>query len=68
LCGDVTYNDGYGGVAIEHDWSHATFRMSTNLVMENWTFTPSLNYQISMDDSVNNENELWFGITTTYRF
>jgi len=67
--GDVTYNDGYGGVAIEHDWSHATFGISTNLTKGNWTFTPSVNYQLSMDDSVNIDNEeLWCGVTMTYKF
>jgi len=68
LSGDITYNDGFAGSAIEHDWSHATLGISTNFKKGNLTITPSLNYQISMEDSVNDENELWCGISTTYRF
>lgn len=68
LSGDITYNDGFGGSAIEHDWSHIVFGISTNFKKGNLTITPSLNYQISMDDSVNTENEFWCGINATYRF
>ena len=66
LSGDITYNDGFGGV--DHDWSHAVIGLSTNLQMGNLTMTPSVNYQISMNDSVNDENELWCGLNLTYRF
>jgi len=68
LFGDIIYNDGFAGSAIKHDWSHAVLGISTNFKKGNWTISPSLNYQISMDDSVNNENELWCGISATYRF
>ncbi len=68
LSGDITYNDGFAGSAIEHDWSHATLGISTDLKKGNLTISPSLNYQISMEDSVNDENELWCGISATYRF
>jgi choline-glycine betaine transporter len=66
--GDITYNDGFGGKAVDHDWSHAVLGVSTELGMGNLTITPSLNYQISMDDSVNRENEVWCGLNLTYRF
>lgn len=68
LYGDVTYNDGFAGAAIEHDWSHAVFGISTDIKKGNFTLTPFVNYQISMEDSVNDENELWCGISATYRF
>jgi hypothetical protein len=68
LHGDLTYNDGFGAGVIEHDWSHLTLGINTNITKGNWTITPSLNYQVSMEDSVNSENELWCGITTTYKF
>jgi len=66
LSGDITYNDGFGGV--DHDWSHAVLGASTNLGNDNITIMPYVNYQISMDDSVNNEDEIWCGVTSTYRF
>ncbi len=66
--GDITYNDGFGGSTIDHDWSHAVLGASTNLEKGQLAVTPSLSYQISMDDSVNPENELWCAINFTYRF
>jgi hypothetical protein len=68
LSSDITYNDGFGAGGAEHDWSHAVLGASTNLGIDNITITPYVNYQISMDDSVNNEDELWCGINLTYRF
>jgi len=32
------------------------------------TLTPFVNYQVSMDDSVNTENELWSGMSLTFSF
>ncbi len=66
--GDITYNDGFGGKEVDHDWSHTVIGVSTNLEMGNLMMTPSVNYQISMDDSVNDEDELWCGLNVTYRF
>jgi hypothetical protein len=68
LSGDITYNDGFGSAAADHDWSHAVLGVSTDFKKGNFTITPFVNYQISMDDSVNNENELWCGLNATYRF
>jgi len=68
LSGDITYNDGFGGTAVDHDWSHVVVGVSTNLEKGNLTITPSLNYQISMDESVNNEEEIWCGLNLTCRF
>jgi hypothetical protein len=68
LFGDITYNDGFAGAAIEHDWSHAVLGISTDINKGNFTFTPFVNYQISMEDTVNNEDEFWCGLSTTYRF
>jgi hypothetical protein len=68
LSSDITYNDGFGSGSAEHDWSHATLGASTNLGKGNVMITPYVNYQISMDDSVNREDELWCGVNLTYRF
>jgi hypothetical protein len=68
LTGDITYNGGYGCPGADRDWSHVVFGASTNLGNDKLIFTPFVNYQISMDDSVNNENELWCGVNATYKF
>jgi hypothetical protein len=68
LSGNISYNDGYAGAVIEHDWSHAVLGISTSIQKGNLTITPMLNYQISMEETVNTQNELWSGINVTYRF
>jgi hypothetical protein len=69
LMADLTYNDGYGAASADHDWSHATLGASTSFeIADNLTFTPALYYQISMDDSVNDEDEVWTGLSLTYKF
>ena len=73
---DVNYNDGFGGHLdshhhfhkTDHDWSHATLGVSSDIIIGTATITPSLNYQISMDDSVNEEDEFWGGVTVGFHF
>ena len=51
LSSDIAYNDGFW--AADHDWSYATFGISTKLKLsENMTFAPAIYHQVSMDDSV----------------
>ncbi len=66
--GNISYNDGFGGKSVDSDWSHAVIGLRTNLGRGNLTIAPGLYYQISMDDSVNDEDELWCGLTLTYSF
>ncbi len=35
---------------------------------EDIALTPGVYHQISMDDSVNNENETWAALSMTYKF
>lgn len=66
---DLTYNDGYNGAAVDHDWSHVTLGAATGFdIARNLTFTPGLYYQISMDDSVNRKDEIWTSLSLTYQF
>jgi hypothetical protein len=66
LSGDVTYNDGSSGA--DHDWSHAVLGVSTNLGLGKVMVMPFVNSQISMEDTVNQEDEIWCGVNFTYRF
>jgi hypothetical protein len=69
LMADLTFNDGYGATAVDHDWSHATVGASTSFELaESLNFTPAVYYQISMDDSVNRDDELWTSLSLTYGF
>jgi hypothetical protein len=66
LTADLTYNDGYGGSQVDHDWSHATIGASTSFALtENLAFTPAFYYQLSLDDSVNDENEFKCALSMT---
>lgn len=69
LMADLTYNDGYGAAGVDHDWSHATVGASTSFeVADNLNFTPTVYYQLSMDDSVNDEDEIWTSLSLAYKF
>jgi len=69
LMTDLTFNDGYGATTADHDWSHATVGASTSFsIAANLDFTPGVYYQISMDDSVNPDDEVWTSLSLTYGF
>ena len=72
LHSELVYNDGIspnGATDVDHDWSNAVFGVSTTYDLGNsMFFTPQLYYQISMDDSVNTEDELWANLSMTYKF
>ena len=77
LSAELIYNDGFApgaipaatGAAVDHDWSHMLFGVSTDFeVANNVTFTPALYYQASMDNSVNTQDEFWVGLSVKYKF
>ena len=74
---EIVYNDGVtpgnaAGItaaAVDHDWSHAVLGVSTEFDLGNdVTFTPAVYYQESIDDSVNNDDEIWCSLSMTYKF
>jgi len=68
LSSEVAYTDGLGGAA--HDWSYATFGLSTKLkISDNLSFVPGLYQQISMDDSVNTRDDVTYcKLSMKYKF
>ncbi len=72
LHSEVVFNDGVGpaGQNVDHDWSNAVFGVSTDFdLAENVSITPGLYYQITMDDSVNDDkDELWVSVGAKYKF
>jgi hypothetical protein len=71
LHAEVVFNDGVGpaGQPVDHDWSNAVFGVSTGVdLAENVTLTPGVFHQISMDSSVNDDNETWGTLSMTYKF
>lgn len=72
LFADINYNGNMGVYhhthSTDYDWSHATIGVNTDIELGDLTITPYLNYQVSMEERVNDENELWGGITVAYHF
>jgi len=72
LHAEVIYNDGIGpdGRDVDHDWSNATFGISTGFdLSDEVVLTPSVYHQITMDSSVNDDkDETWATMSMTYKF
>lgn len=71
LHAELIYNDGVDprGIGVDHDWSNAVFGVSTGIgITEDIVLTPGVFHQVSIDDSVNNEEETWATLSLTYKF
>ena len=73
LHGELVYNDGFGwdGRNVKSAISHAVLGGSTDLWLDpnqSISLTPSVYYQISMEDTVNPDNEFWGGLSLKYSF
>ena len=67
LSTNFVYNDGVLGA--DSEWSHIVFGALTDFDLgSNLTFTPGAYYQVSMDDSVNNDDETWVSLSMRYKF
>jgi hypothetical protein len=61
--------DGYGGAAVDHDWSYATFGASTKFqIADNLTFVPGLYHQVSMDDSLCKKDVTYCKLSMKYKY
>lgn len=64
LSWSLTYNDGTGGSTVAHDWSHMVYGISTLIdCPAGGSITPAVYYQVSMEDTVNKQDEFWMGIS-----
>ena len=67
LSSDIAYTDGLR--AAEHDWSFATFGISTKFKLsENMAFVPGIYQQVSMDDSVCDHDVTYCKVSMKYKF
>ena len=66
LGADIVYNDGFAGT--DSDWTHAVLGLSTPIKVGEATVTPAAYYQVTMDESVNSDDELYFGVNVSYSF
>jgi len=70
---ELVFNDGVdprpGSMGVDSDWSNIVFGVETDFDLgNNCSFTPGLYQQISMDDSVNDEDETWVSLSLKYKF
>ncbi len=65
---DIVYNDGTGCEDVDHDWSHMAYGISTAIKALGGTITPGVWYQNSFEKTVNEEDELWGGVSYTLSF
>jgi hypothetical protein len=72
LHSEFVFNDGVGpgGQNADHDWSNATFGITTDFELaENVILTPGVHHQVTMDKSVNNDkDETWATVSVKYSF
>jgi len=68
---ELVFNDGVSPLSanVDHGWSHAVLGVSTDIDLGYGVFlVPSVNYQISMERSVNPDNEVWATVGARYNF
>ncbi|MBC8378648.1 MAG: hypothetical protein H8E62_05690 [Planctomycetes bacterium] len=67
---DIVYNDGTGADAVDSDWSHMVWSLSTSMTcpMTGASISPALFYQNSFEDTVNTEDEFWASISYSFSF
>lgn len=71
LHGELVYNDEWHLTArrVDSDWSHALLGISADFDLGfGITVTPSIYQQISMEDTVNAEDEAWLNLAARYSF
>ena len=72
LHAEAVFNDGVDprGIGVDHDWSNAVFGISTGFELaENVTLTPGVYYQVTMDKSINDDqDEIWMTLGLSYSF
>ncbi len=70
---ELVFNDGVDprpfSRGVDSDWSNIVFGVETDFDLgNNLSFTPGIYQQISMDDSVNDEDETWVNLGLKYKF
>jgi hypothetical protein len=73
LHSELVYNDGVSpfGNAVDSGLSHAVLGASTDFAFglaRNLVLTPAVYYQLSMEDSVNPDDEFWASLSLKYAF
>jgi len=70
LSAAFVYNEGAGGIGVDHDYSHTVFGVSTDFDLGNdLTLTPGIYHQNTPERSVNADEDLtWVSVGLKYAF
>jgi hypothetical protein len=70
LSAAVVYNEGAGGINVDHDWSHLVLGVSTDFDLGNdLTLTPGVYHQNTFERSVNGDEDVtWASLSLKYAF
>jgi len=71
LHSEIIYNDGVSpmNTVVDSDWSNAVLGASTDFDLGyGLKLTPGVYYQVSMDSSVNDKDEVWFTVGGRFTF
>jgi hypothetical protein len=74
LSGSLVYNGGVGAAyapngSVDHDWSHFLLGATTDIDLgNNLALCPGLFFQLSMEDTVNDDEEVWAKLSLKYKF
>ncbi len=70
LSGALVWNDGAGGIGVDHDLSHLVLGASTDFDLgNNLTLTPGIYHQITFERTVNADEDLtWASVGLKYAF
>ncbi len=58
----VGYTNQYHKIGVEQGWSDINFGVSADFALKNITISPSVNYVIVPNQTINDENEFWVGL------
>lgn len=62
------YTTQYSSIGVDSGFSDICFGLSTNFILGKLMLTPSLNYVIVPNETINQEDEIWAGLSINYDF
>jgi hypothetical protein len=70
LSSAVVWNDGAGGIGVDHDLSHLALGITTDFDLgDNLTLTPGIHHQHTFERTVNADEDLtWASVSLKYAF
>jgi hypothetical protein len=65
---ETFYNDGYKPFETKSGFGHIAVGLHTTFEWHGINMTPNINYQWTLEDTINREDEFWYTFTLSYNF